>query len=519
MKRISTTIFLEEPQRSIIYLATLILVRAAIQIALFRDGFISVAADEFARGIRAAEWAEHPRINILADVQGIWLPFEKYVNGLFLLLWPNVIVVPRVTVFLASALFLITIYILAYSIFNSFVVAVLSTLFITFLPWYVWLSGTPMLEMYYFAPFFAGLFLIIVWLKEARKGYWFWAGVCFLVASGFHVQSWTFINLVHLLTLPLLYQFARQRDGAKIAKLIAYYVLSNGLIISFSVIEFASSGKVFAFLAHHTTYSKAFYSGYNVSVLEKFLYYPTLVIQQSSAVVWVCLCIALVFLRRDPERQWKMFPLLLALLALLLNSVLNVFSVPATAAPGRYALFYLIILSLYVAYGIYALFLFGWHHARRLVGVPVVTMAVVLFVYGIVWGAARVPNYPQGMPLDAVEVGYTINALLNNHPGTYIVELKYWEFLAVELTAQHYDTIIFDRDQDAVKRDTPSLFSQAPKQICRSLRALENLRYVVLHDEALKAQVQQIAFLKQYQNVGTWTIYEVVSQPECANSH
>ena len=119
MKQILPKILSEEPQRSIIYLVSLTFVRAGIQIALYRQGFISVAADEFARGIRAAKWAENPHINILTDVQGIWLPLEKYLNGLLLLVWPDVILAPRVTVFAASCLLLVTMYLLTYYLFNS----------------------------------------------------------------------------------------------------------------------------------------------------------------------------------------------------------------------------------------------------------------------------------------------------------------------------------------------------------------------------------------------------------------
>ncbi len=515
MKQYLLRILKEEPYRNILYLVSLILVRAGIQIALYQQGFISVAADEFARGIRAAKWAENPQIDVLTDVQGVWLPFEKYVNGLLLMVWPDVILAPRVTVFIASCLLLVSIYLLTYYLFNNFATAVLSSLFITFQPWYVWLSGTPMLEMYYFACFFAGLLFIIIWLKEFRRRYWFWAGVCFLLASGFHVQSWTLINLVNLLTLPYFYRFIRQREYLNLTKLIVYYALSNGVIISFTLIEFFHTGTVFAFLANHTSYSKWYYNGYDVPIWQKLSYYSKIVVRNSSVIVWLCLFIALIFLGKDKERGWKLFPLLLAVLALLLNSVMNAFSGPPSAAPGRYSLFYVLTLSFYVGYGTYRLFTLPCKQVRQLIRYFPVVIAVFLFSYGLWWGAYRIPDYPQGMPLDAVEVGESLNVMLNDAPGIYMVELRYWEFLAVDLTSRHYDEIIFDREKNLRDRNTPSVFLQESADVCESL-SIQDLRYVVLKDESLKLRAHQIDILKMRQDVGAWTIYEVIPESERA---
>ena len=135
MKQSLSNIFSKEPHRSIIYLVSLIAIRLGMQVTLYQRGFIVVAADEFARGIRAAKWADNPQIDILADVQGTWLPFEKYLNGLFLYIVPDVIVAPRITVFIASCLLLITLYIFTYFLFKHVAIAILSTLFIAFQPW------------------------------------------------------------------------------------------------------------------------------------------------------------------------------------------------------------------------------------------------------------------------------------------------------------------------------------------------------------------------------------------------
>jgi hypothetical protein len=53
------------------------LLRFVIQIALYRSGFIALAADDFGRAIVAARWSVHPtRI-----WPGVWLPLHAYIIG------------------------------------------------------------------------------------------------------------------------------------------------------------------------------------------------------------------------------------------------------------------------------------------------------------------------------------------------------------------------------------------------------------------------------------------------------
>ncbi|MBK8901409.1 MAG: hypothetical protein IPM53_09515 [Anaerolineaceae bacterium] len=497
---------------SVVYLLGLNLVRAAVQIYLFQRGFISVSADEFARGILAAKWAQAPTIDLLADIQGTWLPFEKYLNGLFLLVWPNEIITPRVTVFIASCILVFLIYYLTNYLFASQTAAVASTLFISFQPWFVWMSGTPMLEMYYFALFFAGLLFLLMWLKEQCRSYWFWAGLCFLLSSGFHVQSWTLINLVNLLTLPILFIFLRQRDWTNVLKLIGFYVLSNGLILAFSLFEFLYTGEMFAFLAKHSSYSKWYYDGYNVPVRDKFLYYPRLVWHNANTAVWVGLVIGLVFLARAKERHWAISPLLLALAGLLLNSVMNIFSGPPSAAPDRYSLFHIIIFSLYVGYGFARLITFTAVSWPKLTQYAVRLVAALVLAYGLWWGVERIPNYPQGMSRDTVDVGETVDALLTTNPGVFMVELRYWDYLSVELASNHFDDVVYDRLRDIRNRDLPSIFAQDEAKLCQDLAVYPDLRYVLLLDEVSKARAEEIAYLANVQEVGRWTIYQVIPE-------
>ena len=503
--------------RSIVYLSMLILLKFSFQIVIVSRGFISVSADEFSRGIRAAQWTTQPHFNMLADMKETWLPFEKYLNGLFLLLWPDVIWAPRVTVFIASCLVLIALFMLVYYLFDNFLVAALAGAFVVFQPWYIWLSGTPMLEMYYLACFLGGLVFLVIWLNEARRGYWFWAGCCFMLASGFHVQSWVFISVVNLITVVYLCRYVSHKQPGRLLRLVGFYILANSFIITFAIIEFLNTGHLFSFLSKHTSYSKWFYEGYNVAILEKLLYYPKLIIHNSSGVIWILLLLALAFLLRDRACKWKLFPLAIAVLALIINSAMNVFSVPATAAPERYSLFYVIMISPYLAYGTYRLSTFGRQWSSRLMAYTSVVLSVALFLYGMWWGIIRIPDFPLGMSKDAIQTGYYLDKVLGQNESDkmarYMVELRYWDFLAVKLTAKHYDAVVYDREYDSFNRNTSSIFSERIADVCASLTS-QNIRYIALRESNLKANALSMGCLHANREIGRWTVYEVYANPE-----
>jgi len=223
--------------KTTVYLFILIGIKLIIQLTLYRKGFISVSADEFSRGIRAAKWALIPKVDIAKDFNEIWLPFEKYLNGLVLRIIPDVYWAPRITVMIASCILLIAFFFIVYLIFEDLKVSFVSALWIVCHPWYAWLSGTPMLEMYYLSFLFVGLVFLFYWLKTLNNSLLFWAGVSFLFASGFHVQSWVYINSIIILTVAF-YIHRNKLNTLTLGWLTGFLFLSNLFILSYEIFEF-----------------------------------------------------------------------------------------------------------------------------------------------------------------------------------------------------------------------------------------------------------------------------------------
>lgn len=510
MNTISNRLPRSQLYRRLLFLGAVIVLRAIGQFLLYKRGFLNVSADEFARGISAAQWALQPRFDLFDGPTGAWLPLERYLNGLMLVLWPDTIIAPRVTVFLASCLVLLGLYLLVRQLFGKFAIAALAIVFVVFQPWFVWLSGTPMLEMYFLGFFVLGFFFQLAWLKDDRRGYWIFAGLSFAIASGFHVQSWFLVNLFNLLTIGFLVQFIRTKEYGRLGRLVGYYFLSNAVIILFLAIEFYFSGEILGFLAVHTSYSWWFYGGYDVPIVEKLFYYPSLLLSNTSVAFWPLVFFGLGFLMVEKDRIWKLFPLMIALLLLLFSSISNVFSGPASAAPARYSLVYIVLLSPYLANGTFRIVQWARQHPSRLARYLSLAAALILFSYTLFWGAIRAHEHPGGHQ-GAVQAGRYLNDLLSQadlgETQTYMVELEYWDFLAVTLTAGYYDQVVYDREQDIRNRETPSIFEEEPVDVYDVL-AEENVRYIALHDPGLKARVQEASFLSPQGSVDGWTIYE-----------
>ena len=345
---------------------------------------------------------------ILLKIFEIWLPFEKYLNGLVLRIIPDVYWAPRITVMIASCILLIAFFFIVYLIFEDLKVSFVSALWIVCHPWYAWLSGTPMLEMYYLSFLFVGLVFLFYWLKTLNNSLLFWAGVSFLFASGFHVQSWLYINSIIILTVAF-YIHRNKLNTLTLGWLTGFLFLSNLFILSYEIFELITKGSLFAFLQGHTNYSKIFYGGYNVSLLDKLLYYPFLIIQNISPVSWILIITALFLLWRQAELKFRWFPFSLCVVTLIINSIMNVFSVPATAAPGRYSIFFVLQLAPYISYTVVLPIAnpSGITKYYRVIG-------TILFLLAILGSTNKIYEFPNGMSNDAIQVGKFIKSRLDS---------------------------------------------------------------------------------------------------------
>ena len=501
---------------AILFLSLLMAGRLVVQIRLYQQGFISVSADEFARGLRALTWSQAPRISPAADLISPWPPFEMYLNGTVLLIIDDVLLAPRLTVFLASCLLLVALFLLTDYLFNR-ITAVLTVIMVAVQPWVIWLSGTPMLEMYFLACFISGVYAIIIWLDQQRRFYWIGAGLFFFLASGLHVQSWMLINLVNLFTLPYFYQFIQQRNYKQAAQLFGFWLLGNSYIIFWGVAEYAMTGQLFGILASHTSYSLWFYDGYNVATSEKLLYFPRIVWHNFPPLLWLWGGAGLFFILRGSALSRRLFLLALGSLTLLTASIFNLASGPPSAAPDRYVLLYVLLFSPYAAYGLFRLGKWTMQANRRPVAYLGTGLLAVLLAVMVGHGLQQTAVFPQGVSPNTIQTGRYLHNILTadetdtrlSANQTIMVEALYWDFLALELLTRQSQQLIYDREHDYLNRDNPSLF-EADTAVIHSHLSQTDVALIVLRNPSLQEKAASLSYLTPHQQIGSWAVFRFV---------
>lgn len=510
----STSTSAHDRRRTLAWLALLVLAKLASVATLRRWGFVSVSADEFSRGLRAVRWARAPQLDSLAElVSGVWLPLEKYLNGSVLLVWRDPLRAPRATAFGFSCVLLVAVFAVALRLSKERRVATLASLLVAAQPWYAWLSATPALDTYWLACYFAGLACWLAWLDERRPRAWLWAGVWFALASAFHYPSWIPIALTYGLSSWEMWRGWRRRETGALVRSFTSLAIASSFVTFFVAAGWLAAGKPLGFLESHTAYSKWFYDGYRVSVLEKLAYYPRLVATHLQPGVWLLLPFAALAARGDGRRSVVALPLGVATLSLAAVSVMNVGSVPATAAPGRYALFYTIVLAIYAAWGGCA-----WLECARARRDPWqrrvgAAGALALLVWIVAADIARWRAFPPAMPPGAITAGERLGELVASDdsaaPGaTILLETRYWDFLAVQLASGLDDRVVFDRERDKLRRDLPSRLLGSADEV-RELLARDRVGLVAVLDPRLKQRLGELPFLSRLEEAGGWTIFRV----------
>jgi hypothetical protein len=482
----------------------LLFVHLMIRVILMRQGFVSVSADEFARGIRSAEWAANPTFS-LRHFSSPWLPLEMYLNGFGQLIWPNPFWVPRFTVFLASCLTLLGYIWLNLTLFESYISATINAFLLLLFHWFAWLSATPMLEMYYLPFYIIGLVFFLRFLDQENSRAWLYCGLCFAIATGVHIQSWLIVASTLICTIPFALHSLR-KDAAMIGSWVGMYLLAVSVVAFSLFAQWHNSGKVLSFLGTHTTYSHWFYDGYNVSLFQKAAYYPKIVVEQMPSSLWLMVVFGLWVILQNQSFSRKIFPLVLSIFILTVFSVSNIQSGPPSAAPNRYSMLHIGFLLLYGSYGLWQFIALPqsriwWRRCGVLV------LAGGLMISYIMQQSDRILAFPSGMSPDPVLAGGALRDLhTQNGYGKTLVELAYWEFLAVKMMAGVDAQIVFDRERIITERDLPS--DLLPDLLSAQAYLDEHdIRYAVLMQPELRQLVDNAGFGIIWEGE-RWAIYE-----------
>jgi len=499
-----------DPGKSNLTLITLVLllVKFVLQLCLYSLGFLSVSADEYSRGVTAARWALDGTVPT-ALYMSHWLPFETYLNGLSLMVWDDVIWTPRITAFIFSCFLLVYFIKLVQHLFGSSTVTLLASLFLVFNPWFAWLSGTPMLDIYYLSPCVVGLYYLTNWISAPRDRYLVAGGLLFFFSTGFHSQSWILVNVVNLYLCYFGWRMLGDRDYGGLVKLVGFFILGNLFIIIYLPIEYHSTGKWLDMFHGHAEFTKDFYNGYNVGIFQKLAYYPKLVALTGN-VLWIFLPIGLYWLGSRKRKDVTLFPFAVGLLTLAFYTVFNVLSVPAAAAPGRYSLPFTILFVPYAALGIHALFTdSGYFPGVRLRRAA----AAILVIFILSLNLLKTLDYQVKSAKAAVSIGRYMKESLEKEGAdpdeTVMVELAYWDFYYVKLAARHFDRVRYDREESNEFTGIPSdLLWMGDDDILGYMKK-EDTKLIAIKDDAIKKRLDRLPFMHKIMELDVWAVYGV----------
>lgn len=500
-------------KRELLFLFLLILIKSAYQYSIYSDGFISVSADEYTRGIRAfdlsRDWAGELKFYTKA-----WLPFELYLNAAAYTLWPDPLLAPRSTVFICSLLLLIFFYKLIRGVFGNPQVAAIASALVVTHPWYIWLSGTPMLDMYYISFFIIGLYFVFEWRRGGsdRK---LWIGLLFfIISSGFHTQSWIIINLTNVMLVAEAFVFGKSSKGhQRIVRVMIFGALSNAFAIIYLINEYRLTGTPLSFFAMHTDYSKWFYDGYRIALSKKVLYYPVLTARWLH---FTGLLVAISFLPLTKLEAWvsKSFLLFLGILSLAAFSFFNILSVPATAAPARYMFPFLIFFSPYAALTIWS---FSKYIGARLSKTAEIFALIGLILPICLLNLSISQKPTGGLDPDAIKAGLRVSELydegeVSSAEKKLLIELSYWDYLAVQLMSEQGKLVVFDRPKDSRRRNLPSDIENLSDGQIRDYLVEKNIALIVLRSDALKKRLSPLGFVMLLDEVGGWQIFKFIQK-------
>jgi hypothetical protein len=115
---------------------------------------------------------------------------------------------------------------------------------------------------------------------------------------------------------------------------------------------------------------------------------------------------------------------------------------------------------------------------------------------------------------DGLEVGQRIRALRQQHPGTHeypvLIELSYWQYLAVHVGANDVSNIIYDRPLDLEWRQSRSIFL-SDERVIRNGLSLCRVSYVIVKSSDLRRIVQHVLKAQPEVEVNGYAFYPVPS--------
>lgn len=476
--------------------------RLIIHAVLYQRGFIALTADEFGRTFIAAEWATHPSF----IWNGIWLPFHSYLFGSALLVKWELLWLPRLISLLVGGLSILLMYWLTLRLFGNRLVGLISAALLSLNPAHIWLSSVPLTEIITTAFILAALWAFVAYLQQAQPRHLLYAASALLLANGFRFEPWLFSILFSLTLLGMTaFRLVRRKITLRGSWLPTCAALIPWLVpLAWVLGNYIATHNLFFIFEVVTTYNLKWYG-------EAIAYgnYLKTFWKIDPAITILGLPAILLSLRQHKSSTWVRWYAAACLMPLAAYLLLQAGHVQP---PGNYIRYLALFLFLFYPIAGYLIKVGmtsvqpGFLRWTAFVLIMAIISTIQLNT------AFHFSNDPSTAGL---AVGQEIRALRQSRPEAsvrpVIIELSYWQYLAILVGANDIHGVIYDRQLDIAERQTQSLILSDPS-LFNSCLAEYNVSYVILKDPQLRSRVESEFQLKAEREVNSYAFYPVEAE-------
>jgi len=477
-------------------IALLVAARLLLQFIIYRAGFRALTGDDFGRVIAAAQWALHPE----GIWQGPWLPFYTYGLGALLRVDWDLYYLPRALALVFGSASLIIVGFLTARLFGRRITGVLAAALLGVNPAHLWLSQVPLTEIFFFALLAGAALAVVTWAHAGRNLWLAGATLLLTLASGVRVEGWLFAATLGAALVVTVVPSLRRGDWRGAWPRLAAAVALAVVPLTWLASNWAVTHDPLYFINVTRGFDQQWYGA-------AYTYQPYLqVAWRLDPLALILLPVALIFglvaARRKGPLRWY---LLLAVVPFALYAVLQGGQVQP---PGNFIRYLAVFQFLF--YPLLAGLLLWLVHLRpRLWPWPAAALALV-----VVWVAVRQVNAALQFDNDPAAGGLRAGQWLRQQgidPSgpTVLLELNYWQYLAVHTGANDLTHMLYDRPLDFTHmNDSASLLAGNP-DLLRACVAAYHLRYIVVAAPELRALVEDTLGITETERLDGYSVYRL----------
>ena len=474
--------------------------RLALHALVYRAGFQSITSDEFGRIVLAARWAQQP----YWIWQGGWLPFGEYLFGSALFFFRELLWVPRYIAIFFGLISIIFIYYLSIALFSDQQIALLSSLLMAVNPIHLQLSSVPLTDMLYGALVIGMAWSFSLFLKSSDVKAAVLAAIFMAFANGFRFEAWVVSVVFSAFLLVNIISKVRQNGNNKkiftlIGSLILPWIFPSLWIAS----NYLRSGQILSSLEIVRVYKATWQAAgtdYFAYARAFFSTDPLLAILAPFGL--------LLLLKHGCQPRFKLWYLCLCTIPFLTFIALHRGQIEPAGIMFRYMGLYIFIF--YPAEANLIISSLRHFTTSERMNRTILMLVVILFLIFQVNNNFLLINNDQTS--NGLEVGQTIRAIRKTRPEIsqkpVMIELIYWEYVAIQVGANDVNGVLYDRDLDLEHRQSAS-WILSDLEALRSCLASAQVSFVILKSPALQHTVEEEIGLVSSDIVNGYTFYPV----------